>query len=65
MIMWMAPEPSTDEGKRVHQELHDPLETMAVQQAQSSMERQYPKASLVHISYMHGALEGYHTPSML
>jgi hypothetical protein len=30
MIMWTAPEPSTDEGKRVHQELRDLLETMVV-----------------------------------
>jgi hypothetical protein len=31
MIMRMAPEPSTDDGKRIHQELRDLLETMAMQ----------------------------------
>jgi hypothetical protein len=39
MIMRMAPESSTDEGKRVHQELWDLLETIAVQQVQSTAER--------------------------
>ena len=63
--MQMAPEPSTDEGKRVHKELRDLLETMAVQQAQSSVERQHPEASLMHISFTRGTPEGYHALSML
>jgi hypothetical protein len=39
LIMRMATEPSTNKGKRIHQELQDLLETTAVQQAQSSTER--------------------------
>ena len=65
MIMRTAPEPSTDKGKRIHQELRDLLETVAVQQAQSSMERQHPEASFVHISSAHGAPEGHHVSSEL
>ena len=61
MIMRMAPKPSTDQGKHVHQELGDLLEATVVQQAQSSVERRHPEASLVHISPAHGA----HTPSVL
>jgi hypothetical protein len=41
------------------------LETMAVHQAQSSMERRHPEASLVHISSPRGAPEGHHVPSEL
>ena len=63
MILQTTPEPSTDEAKRVHQELRDLLGTAVMQQAQSSMERWHPKASFVHISC--GSLEGHHTPSML
>jgi hypothetical protein len=65
MIIRMAPEPSTDEGKRVHKELQDLLEITVVQQAQSYAKRRYPEASLVHISSAHGATEGYHAPSIL
>ena len=65
MIMQTTPEPSIDEGKHVHKELRDLLETIVVQQAQSSTERWHPKASLMHISSTHGALEEYHAPSIL
>jgi hypothetical protein len=65
MIMQTAPEPSTDEGKHVHQELRDLLETTAVQQAQSFAERRHPEASLVHISSACGAPKGHHAPSEL
>jgi hypothetical protein len=65
MIMRMAPEPSTDEGKRVHQELRDLLETATVQLAQSSIERRHPPASFAHISLARGAPEGLHAPNML
>jgi hypothetical protein len=65
MIMWTAYEPSTNEVKRVHQELRNLLETVVVQQAQSFVERRHPKASLVHISLAHGALEGNRVPSAL
>jgi hypothetical protein len=65
MIMRTAYEPSTNEGKRVHQELQNLLETVVVQQAQSFMERRHPKASLVHISLAHGALKGNRVLSML
>jgi hypothetical protein len=34
MIMRMSPEPSIDDGKRIHQELRDLVETTVVQQAQ-------------------------------
>ena len=65
MIMRMAPVPSIGEGKLVHQELRDLLETTAVQQAQSSAERRHPEASLVHITSTCGAPEGHHEPSEL
>jgi hypothetical protein len=65
MIMWTAPEPSTDEGKRIHQELRGLLETVMVQQTQSSIERRHPKASFVHISSAHSAPVGHHTSSAL
>ena len=36
MLVRAMPEPSTTEGRRVRGELHDLLETAAVQQAESS-----------------------------
>ena len=65
MIMQTAPEPSTDEGKRVHKELRDLLEAVVVQQAQSSMERRHPEVSVIHISSACGAPEGHHASTML
>jgi hypothetical protein len=65
MIMWTVPEPSNNGGKHVHQELGDLLETVMVQQAQSSIERWHPETNLVHISFACGTPKGYHTPSML
>ena len=65
MIMRTAPEPSTDEGKRVHQELRDLLETAVGQQAPSSMKRRHPKVSFIHISSAHSGPDGHHTPSVL
>ena len=65
MIMRTAPEPSTDKGKRIHQELRDLLETVAVQQAQSSTKRRHPEASFIHISLARGAPEGHDAPSIL
>ena len=64
MIMRMALEPSTNEGKRVHKELQGLLETMVVQQAQSSVERRHPEAILVHITSAHNTLNGHHMPNM-
>jgi hypothetical protein len=58
MIMRTAPKPSTDEGKHIRQELRDLLETTAMQQTQSSVERWHPEASFVHISLAHGAPRG-------
>ena len=39
MLVHMMPEPSTIEGRRVHGELRDLLETVVVQQAKSSASR--------------------------
>jgi hypothetical protein len=65
MIMRMAPEPSSDEGRHIHKELRDLLEAVAVQQAQSSVEKQHPKASIVLVSSAHGAPEGHPAQSGL
>jgi hypothetical protein len=65
MIMRMALDPSSDEGKRIHKELRDLLEAAAVQQAQSSVEKRHPKASVVPVSSAHGAPEGHPVQSGL
>ena len=65
MIMRTAPEPLTYDKKHVHKELRDLLETTTVQQAQSSVGRRHPKASLVHISSAHGAPEGHRALDLL
>jgi hypothetical protein len=65
MIMRMAPEPLSDEGRRIHKELRDLLEAAAVQQAQSSVEKRHPKASIMPVSSAHGAPEGHPAQSGL
>jgi hypothetical protein len=65
MTMQTVLEPSTDEGKHVHQELRGLLETVAVQQSQSSTERRHPEANFIHISLVLSAPKGHHAPSML
>ena len=45
MLVRTMPEPSTTEGRRVHGELWDLLETAAVQQAESSASRRREGAS--------------------
>jgi hypothetical protein len=65
MTMRTVPEPSTDEGKRVHQELRGLLETTAVQQSQSSTERWHLEANFIHISLALSTPKGNHAPSML
>ena len=41
MLVHAMPEPSTTEGRRVHGELRELLETAAVQQAESSASRRH------------------------
>ena len=41
------------------------METAAIQQAQSFVERRHPEARPMHISSTCGILEGYHAPSIL
>ena len=45
MLVRAMPEPSTTEGRRVHGELRDPLETAVVQQAKSSTSRRHGDTS--------------------
>jgi hypothetical protein len=61
----MAPEPTSDKGKRIHRELRDLLEAAVVQQAQSSVERRHPEASVVTISTARSAPKGHHAPTIL
>lgn len=55
MIMRSVLEPISDEGKRIHKELHGLLEAAAVQQVASSTDRRWPRASAGPSSYGHGA----------
>lgn len=58
MIMLLALEPSSDEGKHIHKELQGLLEVATMQQATSSAERRWPDANAGLGSCGHGASSG-------
>jgi hypothetical protein len=65
MIMWMAPEPSTNEGKACPSGATRPAGNYGSATGSKLHREAAPQASFVHISSTRGALEGLHAPNML